>query len=80
MSVPFKTKGPLLYLHHTALGMYRNWPGRLGSCQDKVSPTIKNQSGYSSMTGRVPLQAIRPVLNDFRVGFTSMVGVQATKG
>ena len=27
------------------------------------------------MTGRVPLQAIRPALNDFRVGFTSMVGV-----
>ena len=29
------------------------------------------------MTGRVPLQAIRQALNDFRVGFTSMVGTQA---
>ena len=31
------------------------------------------------MTGRVPLQAIRPALNDFCVGFMSAVGVQATK-
>ena len=30
------------------------------------------------MTGRILLQAIRPALNDFRVGFTSMVGVGFT--
>ena len=38
------------------------------------------RSDYSSVTGRIPLQAIRPAPNDFRVGFTSMVGAQATKG
>ena len=32
------------------------------------------RSGYSSVTGRVLTQAIRPAINDFRVGFTSMVG------
>ena len=41
---------------------------------------LVERSGYSSVTGRVPLQAIRPALNDFRIGFTSMVGAQATKG
>ena len=38
------------------------------------------RSGYSSVTGRILLQAIRPALNDFRVGFTSMVDAQASKG
>ena len=38
------------------------------------------QSGYSSVTGRIILQAICPALNDSRVGFTPMVGAQATKG
>ena len=38
------------------------------------------RSGYSSVTRHIPLQAIRPALNDFCIGFTSMVGAQATKG
>ena len=38
------------------------------------------RSGYSSVTGRIPLQAIRPALNGFHIGFTSIVGAQATKG
>ena len=40
---------------------------------------LLQRSGYSSVTGRVPLQTIRPARNDFRVGSTSMVGAQATK-
>ena len=39
-----------------------------------------DQSGYSSVTECTLLQAIRPALNNFCVGFTSMVGAQATKG
>ena len=41
--------------------------------------TLGFRGGYSSVTGRIPLQAIRPALNDFRIGFMSMVGAQATK-
>ena len=39
-----------------------------------------DQSGYLSVTACTLLQAIRPALNDFCVGFASMVGAQATKG
>ena len=42
--------------------------------------TINHRSGYSSVTKRIPLQAIRPALNNFCFGFTSKVGAQATKG
>ena len=42
--------------------------------------TCAIRRGYSSVTGRIPLQAIRLALNDFRVGFTSMVGAHTTKG
>ena len=41
---------------------------------------IVKRSGYSPMTGRILLQAIPLALNDFHIGFTSMVGAQATKG
>ena len=37
-------------------------------------------SGYSSVTGCILLQAICLVLNDFHIGFMSMVGAQAIKG
>ena len=41
-----------------------------------------NRSDHFSVTVLILLQAIPPAFNDFRVGFTSMVGVQlqATKG
>ena len=45
-----------------------------------LNPTLKLRTGYSSTTRRIPLQAIRPALNDFCIGFMSMVGAQATKG
>ena len=38
------------------------------------------RSGYSFLTRRILLQAIRPALNNSHIGFTSMVGAQVTKG
>ena len=69
----------IISMHHTAYKLYK--PEAVAHEHYDSSMCSNNfQSGYSSVTGCIPLQAIRPALNNFCIGFTSMVGAQATKG